>query len=287
MAIFSRSGKNYRFGSAIIVALFFNGAVLFGLDFSEFPEFENAGSSLSTKNNEAGESFFDQFLYGMIVFSSGKARLLNPQGKEILGVIPAGKMIGIESIIETSLEESAELNFGCGSTLRLAPGTRVRLRPFGLNLEKGACLARHVSPFLPLKILGTSMLLIDRESLVEIEREGEKTMVKVYAGTLRTPGMRSRVTAGQAIEISGKTATFTKFNPEPDSWISARYVIRSGFPEIPFSDLDSTMVQPLPPPPPENSPPASPIPETTSHAFPDDPVLPRSSDSNSRENQTP
>jgi hypothetical protein len=165
-------------------------------------------------------TFTEQFIFSSVILESGMARLINEDGTPQSGPIPPGSLLKTESIIGVDSEGIAEIRLGCNSIVRLTPGSRLKIRSFGLEFLKGSMMARHAGSHFPLKIQGAATLLISKDSLVDAERDGDKVLARVQVGSLKTPGMKEPVVAGQSIEASGQSATITTFGPLPKSWDS-------------------------------------------------------------------
>lgn len=168
-------------------------------------------------SRESYPTFDEQFIYSIITLESGTAYFIGDDGKKS-GAISPGTLLKTESTIEIGGESLAEIRLACGSFLRLTPGSRLKIRPFGLDLVSGSVLARHVGIFFPMKIEGAATLLVSKDSLVDVERQGEKVLARVQVGEMKTPGIPDAILAGQSIEASGRTANITPFGPSPMSW---------------------------------------------------------------------
>ncbi|NLI79823.1 MAG: hypothetical protein GX442_25685 [Candidatus Riflebacteria bacterium] len=166
--------------------------------------------------------FHQQFLYGLVVLQAGRAFLVEGAGPVPAGAaaIPPGTPIKTGATIGTPPDVGADLRLACGSTVRLAPSTRVTVLPFALRLDGGSCLARHVGSTFPLKVAGPATLLIQRESVVEVERQAERMLARVQTGSLRVRDFAKVLAAGQGLTVSGSTVTIDPDALSPRLWDS-------------------------------------------------------------------
>ena len=168
---------------------------------------------------ETVPSFHEQFIYSVVTLESGVARLVADDDRPLEPVLVLGTLLKMGAVIEVDIDNSAQIRLACGSLVRLAPGSRLRIRGNGLELLAGAVLARHVGGYFPLKIDGAATLLISKDSLVDAERQGDKVLARVQVGRMQTPGLAEPVVAGQSIEAVGRSARVVPFGPVPRSWI--------------------------------------------------------------------
>lgn len=178
-----------------------------------------AGNELWSENPVA-PTFQEQFIFSSVVLESGSASFVGDDGRSADSSIPPGTLLKTDATIEVGMDGMAEIRLGCGSVVRLAPGSRFAIRQFGLDLLSGAILARHVGNTFPMKIQGASTLLVSKDSLIDVERQGDSLLARVQVGKMKTPGMREAVVAGQSIQASGKTAKQVPFGPSPRAWDS-------------------------------------------------------------------
>jgi hypothetical protein len=199
--------------------------VLLGAAFFSSPEM------FAQKAPDHLPTFAEQFIFSAVTLESGSARLIGEDGNPQGAPIPPGSLLKTESTIGIDSEGIAEIRLGCNSIVRLAPGSRLKIRPFGLEFLSGSIMARHVGSYFPLKIQGAATLLVSKDSLVDAERQGEKVLARVQVGKMRTPGMKEPVVAGQSIEASGRNASITPFGPLPRPWDSPS-LTNSGNPPV-------------------------------------------------------
>ncbi|RCK78773.1 MAG: hypothetical protein OZSIB_1126 [Candidatus Ozemobacter sibiricus] len=176
-----------------------------------------AGPALVAAAPPAAESkvpdFLHQFVYGLVILDEGKAFLVDHQGKMAATPLATGTRIKTGSVVGTAADAGAVLRLGSGSLLRMAPNTRVRVLPYSLELQEGACRARHVNQYHPLKIEGKATILLTREGAADLETRGNKVLVQVQAGKVRAAGLKEPVAAGQTIEAKGQEARLTDERP--------------------------------------------------------------------------
>jgi len=143
---------------------------------------------------------FDRlFLTGMTTLRQGRATLAD-NGQE--GALTTGQKIPIGGTVRTNDEERAEIRFACGSSLRLAPATELQVRDFGVALIRGAILVRHTRQNFPLKVIGPGTILVDSDSVGDVQASGDSLFVRVQKGTIRlTPGNQS-FSAGETVRVS-------------------------------------------------------------------------------------
>lgn len=183
-----------------------------------------AGPALVAAAPPAAEAkvpdFLHQFVYGLVILDEGKAFLVDPQGEMAATPLATGTRIKTGSVVGTPADAGAVLRLGSGSLLRMAPNTRVRVLPYSLELQEGACRARHVNQYHPLKIEGKATILLTREGAADLETRGNKVLVQVQAGKVRAAGLKEPVAAGQTIEAKGQEARLTDERP---AWEARMY----------------------------------------------------------------
>ncbi len=166
-----------------------------------------------TKKPAGFPEFMNQFVYGVVVLDSGKAFLIDGQGKPAPTAIATGTRIKTGTVVGTGEEEGAVLRLGCGSLLRLGPKTRLKVLPYSVVLEEGSCRARHINQYFPLKVDGKATILLTREGVADFETRDGKVLVQVQVGKVRALGIKDPVQTGQTIEASGRQARLTDERP--------------------------------------------------------------------------
>ncbi|NLI75608.1 MAG: hypothetical protein GX442_04095 [Candidatus Riflebacteria bacterium] len=166
-----------------------------------------------TKKPSGFPEFMNQFVYGLVVLEAGKAFLIDGQGKPAPTALATGARIKTGAVVGTGEAEGAVLRLGCGSLLRLGPKTRLKVLPYSVVLEEGACRARHINQYFPLKVDGKATILLTREGVADFETREGKVLVQVQVGKVRALGIKEPVQPGQTIEASGRQARLTDERP--------------------------------------------------------------------------
>ncbi|HNW35633.1 MAG TPA: FecR family protein [Candidatus Ozemobacteraceae bacterium] len=162
-------------------------------------------------------SFSDQYLFGLTIFEAGSASLVLPNGTADR-VPTQGTLIKSGSSIKTPAGSYARASLLCGSKIMLAPESAVKVGPLSLGIEAGTCLIRHVGKSYPLKIDGPTPVLIERGSVVEVERISDGLLMRVEAGVARDAGTKEKICAGECGKIDGKGISKVDQGPVPLAW---------------------------------------------------------------------
>ena len=158
----------------------------------------------------------------MVVFEAGKATWITRPGGNPGSPVTPGSTLKTGSVIETSPDSNGDIRLGCGSLVRAAPGTRIKVMPFSLGLESGAILTRHTGSFFPMKVQGGATLIISKDSVVDMERDKDGLVAQVLTGKMKTPGIPKYLVPGQSIETIGNKAVFSGRIPKSRNWDSPR-----------------------------------------------------------------
>ena len=179
-----------------------------------------------SQTTEAGSpgkfpDFLQQFVYGTVVVEAGLAYLADERGKLAENALATGTLIKTGSIVGTSEKGFADIRLGCGSSLRMAPKSRLKILAYAIELQGGSIRARHLNAFFPMKVLGNATLLLSREGVADIEERDGKFLAQVQAGKLRALGMKGAAEPGQVVEASGQQAALSDKFPTLFRWDSA------------------------------------------------------------------
>lgn len=149
--------------------------------------------------------FGDLYVAGMATLLPGGGTLEAPGGKpRVAGknlrsdlLIPSG------SLITTAADETARIRLGERSLMRVRPNSALRIFSLRLELERGELCIQQGKTILPLRIRAASSTVdLERESAADFFLSGDGRMiVTVQAGTVKIPGTKGVVPAGQRIEV--------------------------------------------------------------------------------------
>lgn len=165
------------------------------------------------------QRFGELFVLGMIYLQPGGGTLTYPDRRPQV-VRPRREIRApIGSIISTCATETARLRFECGSRLDLGPNSRVVLRTWHIDLQKGPCLLRHVGSPLSLKVGGVATFTIRPETMAEITRDGDTVLARVQTGRVRAAGLGDELTPGDnAVALAGAVSRTDTVAPLCSWW---------------------------------------------------------------------
>ncbi|NLI76127.1 MAG: FecR domain-containing protein [Candidatus Riflebacteria bacterium] len=147
------------------------------------------------------QPFGELFLYGQIALEPGGGRLFLPKSPRPL--LPARKpvLVPTGSRLETGPRETAALAFGGGSRILVGPGSRLVIRRFSVELGTGTLLLRHHGSAIPLKVTGSQTLLVQPDSLVELQTSPTGLLVRVQVGEARIPDHQAPLRPGAVVQV--------------------------------------------------------------------------------------
>lgn len=162
-------------------------------------------------------SFSDQYLFGMTTLESGSATVTVPGSNSTSGVTQ-GAIIRSGSNVKTAADSYARLSLLCDSKITLAPNSEARIGPLSLGIEKGSCMIRHTGRSYPLKVDGTTPVLIEKNSVVQLERTNDGLLLRVEVGEARHRGSQETITAGECAKVDAQGFSKVDRGPLPLSW---------------------------------------------------------------------
>lgn len=162
-------------------------------------------------------SFSDQYLFGLTTFEAGSATLQVP-GTSATGELSQCSLIKSGSDVKTASASYARIALLCGSKIMLAPNSEAKIGPLSLGLKKGSCMIRHVGSAYPLKVDGTTPVLIEKNSVVQIERTNDGLLMRVEVGKARHRESQQAICAGECAKVDAQGFTKVARGPVPLTW---------------------------------------------------------------------
>jgi ferric-dicitrate binding protein FerR (iron transport regulator) len=137
------------------------------------------------------------------------------------------------AVVEAVSSEGAQIRLGRTSVIRLAPGAKIRLSGASVEILAGETFVKHTGGYFPLRLEGAATLLVSRDSVVELARQGDEFLVRIQVGRVLTPGAEQPLKAGSQFAVSGRTVRENVPGPEPKAWEKLR----------PTADVDDPRLQ--------------------------------------------
>lgn len=184
--------------------------------------------------------FSDQYLFGMTMFESGTATLCAPGSNKPVEATPC-LLIKSGSNVKTQSDSYAKISLLCGSKITLAPDSEVKIGPLSLGIEKGSCMIRHTGKAYPLKVDGIMPVLIEKNSVVNIERIDDGLLMRVEVGEARHRESQQTICAGECVKVDANGVYKVDNGPVPPSWnhSSSEQIESEGADDISTSQPDS------------------------------------------------
>lgn len=174
----------------------------------------------TTDSSSQLPSFSDQYLFGLTTVESGSATVTVP-GSNDTSAATQDTIIRSGSNVKTAAGSYARLSLLCGSKITLAPDSEARVGPLSLNIEKGSCLISHTGKTYPLKVDGSTPVLIEKDSVVQVERSNDGLLLRVEVGKARHRGSQETINAGECAKVDAQGFSKVDRGPLPLSWESS------------------------------------------------------------------